>query len=201
MVVHMYFWQTCSVQKDLSVHMIFIWLILYPVSHMSLSTDLYLCNCHLESGLTYLLKSLGSCSPSNKFTMYFTINSAFNHYMSIFGLSSNDMSPKQLLTHEPIFDIFLNDTSKPMLLSNYSSPVLPLNPPDTLLKLFQSINSRSANSPNSPFFPIVRHTSNENPRKGSFLTSASAHIMYLTTSCVLCAYWHLKYILLLNTRN
>ena len=40
-----------------------------------------LCNCHLESGLTYLLKFLGSCLPSNKFTMYFTRNSAFNHYM------------------------------------------------------------------------------------------------------------------------
>ena len=69
-----------------------------------------LCNCHLESGLTYLLQSLGSCSPSNKFTMYFTINSAFNHYMSTFGFSSKNVSSKQLLTHEPIFDIFLNDS-------------------------------------------------------------------------------------------
>ena len=75
-----------------------------------------LCNCHLESGLTYLLQSLGSCSPSNKFTMYFTINSAFNHYMSTFALSSKNVSSKQLLTHEPIFDIFLNDSSKPMIL-------------------------------------------------------------------------------------
>ena len=63
--------------------------------------------------------------------------------------------------------------------------VLPLNPLDTLLKLFQSISSQSPNSPNSPFFPIVWHTSNEKPRKGSFLFSTPAHIMYLTTSCVL----------------
>ena len=55
-----------------------------------------LVNCHIELGLTYLLKSLGSCSPSNRFTMYFTINSAFNHYMSTFGFSSKDVSPKQL---------------------------------------------------------------------------------------------------------
>ena len=93
-----------------------------------------LCNCHLESGLTYLLKSLGSCTPSNKFTMYFTINSAFNHYMSTFGLSNMDVLPRQLLAHEHVFDIFLNDTSQPMLLPNCSDPVLPLNPPDTLLK-------------------------------------------------------------------
>ena len=105
-----------------------------------------LCNCHLESGLTCLLKSLGSCSPNNKFAMYFTINSAFDHYKSTFGLSSKDVSPKQLLTHGLVFDIFLNDSSRPMLLSNHSSPVLPLNPPDTLLKLFQSIKSRSPNS-------------------------------------------------------
>ena len=82
-----------------------------------------LCNCHLESSPTYLLKSLGSCSSNSKFTMYFTINSAFNHYMSTFGSSSKDMSPKQLLAHEPVFNIFLNDTSRPMLPPNHSSPV------------------------------------------------------------------------------
>ena len=66
-----------------------------------------LCNCHLEYGLTHVLKSLGSCSPKNNFTMYFSINSAFIHYMSTFGFSSKDISPKQLLTHEPIFGYFL----------------------------------------------------------------------------------------------
>ena len=48
-----------------------------------------LCNCHLESGLTYLLESLDSCLPNPKFIMYFTINSAFSHFMSLFGLSEN----------------------------------------------------------------------------------------------------------------
>ena len=53
--------------------------------HMALPVPSYLyvlvnrsllCNCHLESGLTYVLKSLGSCSVKNKFTMYFSLNSA-----------------------------------------------------------------------------------------------------------------------------
>ena len=101
--------------------------------------------------------------------MYFTINSALNHYMSIFGFSSKDMSPKQLLTHKLVLDIFLNDSSRSMLLSNQSSPILPLNPPNTLLKMFQSISSQSPHSPNSPFSPIMKHTSNEKPRKGLFL--------------------------------
>ena len=47
----------------------------------------HLCNCHLEYVLTYLLESLGSCSFSDKFTKHFTINSAFNQYMSHFGFS------------------------------------------------------------------------------------------------------------------
>ena len=32
----------------------------------------------------------------------------------------------------------------------------------------------------------MRHTIDEKPRKGSFLTSTIAHIVYLTTSCVVC---------------
>ena len=116
-----------------------------------------LCNCHLESGLTYLLKSLGSCTPSDIFTMYFTINSAFNHYMSTFGLTGTPIPPSQLLPHQNVFEIFLNDTSQPVLVPNSSDTVLPLNPPDTLLELFQSISSQSTNFPNSPFSYCVAY--------------------------------------------
>ena len=42
-----------------------------------------LCNCHLQSGLNYLLKSLGSCEPGATPTMYFTVNSAFQHFMNV----------------------------------------------------------------------------------------------------------------------
>ena len=42
-----------------------------------------LCNCHLESELTYLLEFLGSCAPQPQFVMYFTINSAFSHFVSL----------------------------------------------------------------------------------------------------------------------
>ena len=42
-----------------------------------------LCNCRLEAELTYLLKSIGSCSDANKdLTLYFTINVAFYYYMN-----------------------------------------------------------------------------------------------------------------------
>ena len=126
-----------------------------------------LCNCHLESCLTYVLKSLGSCSNKDRFTMYISINSAFNHYMSKFGFSSQNESPTGLLIYEPVFDIFLNRNLPYRPLINDSVPILPLNPPDTLLELFQTLKTRS---PNFPFFPLLRHVSDVKPRKGSFLT-------------------------------
>ena len=146
------------------------------------------CNCHLQTGLNYLLKSLSFCESGAFFTMYFTINSAFQHFMSEFGLSDSPNPDGRLLSQEHIFDIFLNDTSKPSIHPNTSMPILPLDPPDTLLELFQSISSRPHTSPNSPFFPIVWHTSMKipnYPRKGSFLFSTAAHIVYFCTVCIL----------------
>ena len=77
-----------------------------------------LCNCHLESGLTYLLESLGSCSPNPKFIMYFTTNSAFSHFMSLFGLSENETISTELIGNEHVFDIFLNNSFPLLLLDN-----------------------------------------------------------------------------------
>ena len=144
-----------------------------------------LCNCHLASDLTYLLKSLGSCSLNERFTMYFTLTSAFSHYMSVFNMSNSNISSQEFLPTEYVFDIFLNDTSRPRLSPNSTDPFLPLLAPDTLLKLFQSMSSRSTKLKNSHFFPVVRHTDDEIPRKGSLLTSTPTHILYLTTSCIL----------------
>ena len=104
--------------------------------------------------------------------------------MSSFGFSSQNVSSAQLLSYEPFFAIFLNQSLPFRPLNNDSTPIQPMNSPDTLLKLFQSLKSRSPNSPNLPFSPFVRHTSDEKPRKGSFLTSTIAHVVYLITSCV-----------------
>ena len=153
-----------------------------------------LCNCHLESDLTYLLESLGSCSPSPKFIMYFTINSAFNHFISLFGLSENETTSTELISNEHVFDIFLNNFLPPLLMDNSSLSLAPLEPPKTLLKLFQAMNLRSKTSPNSPFFPFVRHISDEKHTKGSFLFSTPAHILYMSTSFILTFMLNLKFI-------
>ena len=57
--------------------------------------------------------------------MYFTVNSAFQHFMSEFGLSDSHSPDGRLLSQEYIFDIFLNDASKPSIHPNTSSPILP----------------------------------------------------------------------------
>ena len=72
-------------------------------------------NCHLQTGLNYLLKSLSFCDSGAPFTMYFTVNSAFQHFMSEFGLSYSPNPDGRLLSQEHIFDIFLNDPSKPSI--------------------------------------------------------------------------------------
>ena len=144
-----------------------------------------LCNCHLESGLTYLLESVGSCSPKPKFVMYFTINSAFSHFMSLFGLSETESISTELIDHDHTFDIFLNNSYPSILVDNSSMSIAPLSPPTTLLKLFQTMNLRAQSSQNSPFFPIVRHTSENESTKGSFLYSTPAHIFYMTTSLMI----------------
>ena len=61
-----------------------------------------LCNCHLQTGLNYLLKPLSSCDSGAPFTMYFTVNSAFHHFMSEFGLSDSLSPNNKLLSQEYI---------------------------------------------------------------------------------------------------
>ena len=145
-----------------------------------------LCNCHLESGLTYLLESVGSCSPKPKFIMYFTINSAFNHYMSLFGLSENETVSTELIGHDHIFDIFLNNSLSSHIAEQFIIVHGTLESPYYTTKIVSN-NEFESQRPihNSPFFPIVRHTSNDKSTKGSFLFSTPAHILYMSTSCII----------------
>ena len=98
-------WPTYSALRGLFVWKILPWPDLCPATHMYWSI---LCNCHLQTGLNYLLKSLSSCDSGAPFTMYFTVNSASQHFMSEFGLSDSHSHDGRLLSQEYIFDIFLN---------------------------------------------------------------------------------------------
>ena len=86
-----------------------------------------------------------------------------------------------------IFLRFFLNTSAPRVIHNNTDLILPLDPPDTLHRLFRSFNSRYPLSKNSPFSPIVWHTKIKKSTKGSFLISTIDHTIYLTTTCVVVA--------------
>ena len=121
-------WPTCSALRGLFAWKIPPWPDLCPATAVLVNRSI-LCNCHLQTGLNYLLKSLSSCDSGAPFTMYFTVNSTFQYFMSKFGLSDSPNPDGRLLSQEHIFDIFLNDTSKPSIHPNTSWPILPLDPP------------------------------------------------------------------------
>ena len=136
--------------------------------------------------MTHLAKSLASCKDATSLKLYFTINAAFNHYMAASSLPHSSENPNQLLPEQYIFEIFLN-TSTPRVIYNNTDLILPLEPPDTLQGLFQSLTSRYPLPKNFPFSPIVGHTKIKKSTKGSFLVSTIAHTIYLTTTCVVVA--------------
>ena len=84
-----------------------------------------------------------------------------------------------------IFLIFSKQFLSSHAAGNSSMSLAPLSPFTTLLKLFQTMNLRAKVSPNSPFFPFVRHTSDDKPTKVSFLFSTPAHILYMSTSFII----------------
>ena len=71
--------------------------------------------------------------------------------MTTSSLPHSSEDPNQLLPEQYIFDIFLN-TSTPSVIYNNTDLILPLDPPDTLQRLFHSFTSWYPLSKNSPFF-------------------------------------------------
>ena len=110
-----------------------------------------LCHCQLQSGTTHLAKSLASCKDATSLKLYFTINAAFNHFMAVSALPHSSVDPNQLLPEQYIFEIFLN-MSTPSVIYNNTDLILPLDPPDTLQRLFQSFTSWYPPSQRFPFF-------------------------------------------------
>ena len=70
--------------------------------------------------------------------------------MAVSALPYSSADPNQLLPKQYIFEIFLN-TSNPSVIYNNTDLVLPLDPPDTLQKLFQSFTSQYPLPKNFPF--------------------------------------------------
>ena len=53
-----------------------------------------LCHCHIQSGLTYVLKNIGSCNSTRQPVLYYTVNLAFiNYFASFLGRTMTQFLP------------------------------------------------------------------------------------------------------------
>ena len=84
----------------------------YSVIHMFLVNRSVLCNCGIEAGNHFLLKSLAACENAySKLTIYFTVNTAFLNYLDTFPNLTESlefMIVKNRTTFEQTLPISLN---------------------------------------------------------------------------------------------
>ena len=148
-----------------------------------------LCNCHMESGLTYLLKSIAFCeTASADYTMSFALNLAFLHMIW-------DLWPGNVLQLPPI--ITQEELAFPLGLAsnaefhrqdpNGTYPILLMHEPQFLAALCSSLRAWSAahSGRKPPFsfgprqaYPIGHH------KKGSFLFHLALHIFYFSIGII-----------------
>ena len=111
----------CSINNDIPTEI--------PSHPYILLNRSVLCNCGIEAGNNYLLKSLAPCHDSNsKLIMYFTIINAFTIYLNELNLTEDIEIPifTNKSTSEITLPVFLNRTkfdksllSAPLTLKEY----------------------------------------------------------------------------------
>ena len=82
-----------------------------PASPYVLVDRRILCHCHIQSGLTYVLKNIGSCNSLDQPVLYYTVNLAFLNYFSSFLNDSEDI-PSNPMEDEKVLPIAMEDFSK-----------------------------------------------------------------------------------------
>ena len=148
-----------------------------------------LCNCHMESGLTYLLKSIAFCeTASADFTMLFTLNLAFLHMIQDLWPGNFSQLPPIMTKEELSFPLGLTSNADFHKQNpNVSYPIVLMQEPQSLSALCSSLRARGAAPPDRkpPFllgprqaYPIGHHG------KGSFLFHLALHIFYFSTGII-----------------
>ena len=148
-----------------------------------------LCNCHMESGLTYLLKSIAFCEDaSTDYTMSFALNLAFLHMIQHLWPGNFSTLPPSITSNEMSFPLGLSSNSDFCSKDpNCSYPLVLWCKLTSLAALHSSLKARGATIRNkkTPFhfgprqdYPIGHH------RKGSFLFHLALHIFYFSTGII-----------------
>ena len=174
-----------------------------PTSSYALVSRDILCHCHLQIGLTYILKNIATCNVTDQPTLEYTVNLAFMDYFNEFWGNSS-------LSHIPVKPT-LNEVTLPISMEDYSSDPdymiygnnVHKNPQslkelsqvnfqkqvflDNKKKLFS--DAKAGNGKIKPRLPETPLT----PSKSSFLFTALVHI-YMFTGSTLGMLWTLPYI-------
>ena len=177
-----------------------------PTSSYALVSRDILCHCHLQIGLTYILKSVASCDTTDQPTLSYTVNLAFMDYFhQYWGNSSLSDVPITPTSEEITLPISMEDYTQDPDYLTYGKEGR--KNPQTLEELskvkYQKqifLQSRKKlfsdkeaglgleNVPRLPETPL--HTK---PLKSSFLFTAIVHI-YMFTGSTLGILWALPYI-------
>ena len=148
-----------------------------------------LCNCHMESGLTYLLKSIAFCEDaSTDYTMHFALNLAFLHMIQELWPSNFSNLTPNITQEELSFPLgFSTNADFCQQNPNVSYPLNLLQEPTSLAALHSSLKARSKaqlkrNSP-FPFDPRQEHPIGH-LEKGSFLSHLALHVFYFSSGVI-----------------
>ena len=148
-----------------------------------------LCNCHMESGLTYLLKSIAFCETvSADFTMSFTLNLAFLHMVQDLWPGNFSQLPPVMTKEELTFPLGLTSNADFRKQDpNVSYPTVLMQEPQSLSALCSSLRARGATLPDRKLplllgprqaYPIGHHG------KRSFLFHLALHIFFFSTGII-----------------
>ena len=148
-----------------------------------------LCNCHMESGLTYLLKSIAFCeTASADYTMSFVLNLAFLHMIQDLWPGNFAQLPPVVTQEELTFPLGLTSNADFCRQDpNGTYPVILMYESQSLSALCSSLRTWGAapSDRKSPFFfgpkqayPIGHH------KKVSFLFHLALHIFYFSTGII-----------------
>ena len=102
-----------------------------PTSPYVLAERKILCHCHIQSGLTYVLKNIASCNATDRPQLQYTANLAFLTYFDSFLNETEQLG--ETLSEERILPIAMEDYSEDPDFSTYCQDTSIF--PDTLAKL------------------------------------------------------------------
>ena len=170
-----------------------------PTSSYALVSRDILCHCHLQAGLTYVLKSITTCNMSSTPIFYYTVNLAFmDYFYSFWNNDSLSHIPLKPTLEETVLPIGMEDYTKDPFYRVYSSEHD--QNPTNLQELsnlahdkqeFQRNRNKLFSKEKAELEPRVTETPIS---KSSFLFSAIFHI-YAMTGSTIAILWTIPYII------